>query len=222
MIGTIFNADQFKSAIKKLLPRGRVWSRDIDTVQDQVYSALAPTYERQTAAAIGLLNDSPPFSLDQMLPEWEAALGLPDPCVTTAQSHSQRVAQVISKLSYSGGQTVAYFVGLAEAVGYPDVSIQQYAPFRVGRSAMGSPLGTSDWAFAWTVNAPSLPVIYFSMGISAMGDGLYSLGGKELQCTINRYAPAHTLVTYANHYATRETADGFPRISADGSERAIA
>lgn len=199
MPGSIFSSADFLAALQALLPRGKAWPRDPDAVQTEVADALSPTYARQSAASNGLLLDSPPFQLDQMLPEWEATLGLPDPCAGEAQSHAQRVSQVLAKLSGPGGQSVAYFIQLAALLGYANCTITTYAPFRCGRSDCGDPLGGVGWFFVWLLNAPDLPVTYFQCGQSTCGDPLYALGGDELRCTINRYAPAHTVVLYSGN-----------------------
>lgn len=199
MVGPVFTATDFATAFQKLLPRGKAWPRDPDAVQTQFWMAMAPTYQRQTAAALALLLDSPAFQLNQMLPEWEAALGLPDICAGPNPSLEQRVAQVVAKFTLQGGQSVAYFIALAAKIGYPGVTITQYAPARAGRSHCGDPLCGPPWAHTWLVTAPTIPVFYAACGISRCGDPLYDLGANELECTINRYAPAHTIALYAGH-----------------------
>lgn len=183
-----------------LLPRGRVWPRDPDSTQFAFWNAMAGTWKRNSDAAIGLLNDSPAFSLNQMLPDWEATLGLPDDCAPAGQSIQQRVQAVVAKFTAMGGQSAAYFIALAEAMGYPGVTITQYAPARAGRSHCGDPCGgLVGWFFVWTVNAPTLAVIYAACGIAHCGDPLYGLQANELECTIEKYAPAHTVVLFSGH-----------------------
>ena len=119
---------------------------------------------------------------------------MPDNCVTAVQSFSQRVAAVRAKLTAIGGQSAAYFIQLAAALGYPDAVVTNYAPFRAGRSHCGSTLGLSEWFFYWTIYIPSLAVTYFECGLSACGDPLWTIAGNTLECTIKKYAPAHTVV----------------------------
>ena len=200
MLGPVFAQSDFQQALMNLTPQGRVWPRDPDSTQYAFWNAMAGTWKRNSDSAIGLLNDSPPFSLDQMLPDWESTLALPDDCAPAGQSTQQRVAAVIAKLSALGGQSVAYFIALAEAMGYPNVTITQYAPARCGRTTCGEPCaGLVGWFFLWVLNAPTLPVTYAACGIAHCGDPLYSLQGTELECTIERYAPAHTVVLFSGH-----------------------
>ncbi len=197
MAAPIYTVEDIQSALQALLPRGRVWPRDPDTVQADFWKAVAGTYKRNSDAAAALLTDVFPGTTEFLLPEWEETLGLPDPCVVSAQTIAQRVAAVVAKLAHSGGQSIEYFVTLANILGYPDSTITQYAPFRAGRSHCGDRLGGEDWFFVWTFDSPDLPVTYFRAGASTAGDPLYSLGGPELRCAIQRFAPAHTNVLFS-------------------------
>lgn len=199
MLAPFFSNSDFLAAFQKLLPRGYAWPRDSDAVMTKFWSSMAPVYARQSQDSSNLLLDSPVFQLNQMLPEWEQTLGLPDPCAGASPSLAQRVAQVVAKLSIPGGQSVQYFIDLAETLGYPGVTITEYSPAAAGRARCGDPCGGAPWAHVWLVTAPTLPVFYAECGISRCGDPLYDLVGDELKCTINRYAPAHTIVLYAGH-----------------------
>ena len=200
MPGPQFSQSDFQQALLNLLPRGFVWPRDPDSVQYNFWNAMAGTWYRNSVAAVNLLNDSPPFSLNQMLPDWEMTLGLPDDCAPANQSIQQRVQAVIAKFSSNGGQSVNYFISLAEAMGYTDVTITENAPARCGITTCGEPCaGSEGWYFLWELNAPNIPVIYAACGISHCGDPLYSLQASELECTIERYAPAHTVVLFSGH-----------------------
>ena len=94
--------------------------------------ALAQVYVRQTARSRNLVVDAFPATTVELLPEWENTLGLPDPCAGPSPTLGQRIAQVVARLTDSGGQSVAYFVELARRLGY-DITVTQYAPSRFGR-----------------------------------------------------------------------------------------
>lgn len=199
MAAPIYTAQDIQSALIALLPQGRVWPKELDTTQAETFGAIAQTFKRECDAGNALLVDAFPATTEFLLPEWEATLGLPDPCTAGAETIAQRVAQVVSKLSKPGGQSIAYFVSLAGALGYPNATVTQYAPFRVGRSRMGAPLGGAGWMFVWTLTAPTLPVTYFRTGLGRMGDPLYSLAADGLRCTIEAAAPAHTNVLFSGY-----------------------
>lgn len=179
-----------------LLPRGRAWPRDAASVQHQVASGLAPTFGRLDARAQALLVDAFPAFTVELLPEWEASLGLPDRCEGEFQTLEQRRAQVLSRLVDGGGQSIAYFTGVLDRLGYTGATITEYAPFRAGVSAVGMPLTGDDWWFAWNINLPDLRVFRFHADQSAVGEPLVSYSDLSVFCVIAAIKPAHTLVTY--------------------------
>jgi uncharacterized protein YmfQ (DUF2313 family) len=193
---TFTNAD-FQTALWSLLPRGRVWLRDPGSMQDNVLASFAPTFARNSTDALNLLVDAFPATALDLLPEWEATLGLPDPCTGPAPTIQQRRAQVVARLVNPGGQSIPYFINLAAALGFT-VTITQYAPFRLGQNAAGQPLGNVDWYYAWSINAPDVSVIYFRAGSSSAGDALAQWSNEVLECEIRARAPAHTVLQF--HY----------------------
>lgn len=182
----------YLAALQRLLPRGRAWPRDADAVLTRVLGALAPTLQRVDADALALLVDAFPPTADQLLPEWEATLGLPDPCAGPLPTLQQRQAQVAARFANSGGQSVEFFQDFAAGLGIP-VTIQAFAPFRAGQSTAGMAVGIVDWAFAWAVNAAAVAVTQFRAAASAAGEPLAAWGQPVLQCEIAALAPAHTL-----------------------------
>jgi uncharacterized protein YmfQ (DUF2313 family) len=189
---TLLSAD-FLRAYQALLPPGRVWPRDQDAVVTKTFAGLAPTYERSAARAVYLLQDAFPGSTFELLPEWEATLGLPDPCAGEAPTVQQRRAQVVSRLTATGGQSIQYFTAVAAALGYA-ITITQYTPSRFGRR-FGLPFGGQDWAFAWQVNAPTFTVSRLQFG-GAFGSPFASWGNNVLQCELQTYSPAHTILLF--------------------------
>ncbi|HTI79842.1 MAG TPA: putative phage tail protein [Acetobacteraceae bacterium] len=190
-----FTDSDYGTAIRYLMPTGRVWPAYPDTTQQQAVEALAPTPQRASARALNLLTDAFPSTADELLPEWEASLGLPDPCAGEAPTTALRQAQVTARFIAGGGQSIAYFVNFAKTLGY-DITITQFSPFRVGASTVGSPLYGEAWAFVWQVNAPQFSISYFSVGIGAAGEPLATWGNTVLQCELRRLAPAHTTVIF--------------------------
>lgn len=147
-------------------------------------------------SAVTLLLESDPRTTSEMLTDWERVLGLPESCVTTRQSIDQRRTAAAVKIAAMGGQSRAYFIALAAALGVL-VTITEYRPFTVGRT-VGNPLSNGDWIWAWRVNAPlTNPVVPFLVGSSTAGQPLRYWGNKMLECTIRRYKPAHTIVLFS-------------------------
>ncbi|MFS2103556.1 YmfQ family protein [Ralstonia sp. Ralssp135] len=195
MLAPNLTSDDYLRAFQALMPRGRVWPRDQDAVQTQVFSGLTQVYGRQTARSNYLLVDSFPGTTYELLPEWESTLGLPDPCAGESPTVQQRRAQVVARLANSGGQSAAYYIGFAAKLGY-GITITNFAPFRCGQSTAGQQLGTADWFFTWSVNAPLNTVVRFAAGQSAAGEPLASWNNTVLQCELSAIAPAHTVLQF--------------------------
>lgn len=187
--------EDFQIGFMNLLPTGAVWPRDSDSVIAQVSLSLVKEYTRNAAAAANLLTDAMPIAPVMMLPEWEASLGLPDPCAGASPTIQQRQQQVNARFTASGGQTPAYFISLAASLGYT-VTITQFSPFRVGINTVGQPLYGTAWAYAWQVNAPQFTIEYFAVDRDAVGEPLASWGNTVLQCELKRVAPAHTVLIF--------------------------
>ena len=196
MLAPFYKAADFLSAMQALLPRGRVWPRSATAVQTQVLSGLAPCYERQTARANYLLVDAFPSTTYELLPEWEATLGLPDPCAGPAPSIPLRRAQVIARLTALGGASIPYLVSFAASLGYT-VTITQYTQARAGMLRAGQPCNGYDWNFAWKITAPLNTIVRAKAGAMAAGDPLASWGNKVLECEFRAVMPAHTIPIFA-------------------------
>ncbi|WP_186200662.1 YmfQ family protein [Burkholderia gladioli] len=192
-----YSASDFASALSALMPRGLAWPRDPGSVMGTVIASLSPIWARHVAANNYLLVDAFPSTAVELLPEWEAALGLPDPCAGESPSLAQRQAQVVARFTNNGGASIAYFIGYTKTLGF-DVSISEFTPFRVGQQAVGDSVGVEGWAHTWRVNAPSNTINYFRASRSAVGEPLASWGNAVLLCEVTALKPAHTLVIVAN------------------------
>lgn len=189
-------AADYLSALQALLPRGRVWPRDPDATQTKALSGLTSVYERTTRRANQLLIDAFPGTAYELLPEWESALGLPDPCAGPSPTIQARRSQVVARFAGGGGQSVAYMVGFARNLGYT-ITITQFVPACAGNLMAGMPVNSNDWAYAWRVNAPLNTSYPFLAGYSAAGEPLSYNGNKVLECELMQIAPAHTTVFFS-------------------------
>lgn len=189
------------AAAQALMPTGPVWPRETGAKQTRILAGVAATAARLRARARALLDDAFPASAFYLLPEWEEALGLPDACSGAAPTLQGRRDQVVARLTARGGQSRAYFIGVAAALGFP-VTIREFAPFRIGGSVVGAPLLGDDWAFAWEISAPEQIIRTFDLGVSAVGEPLRSWGNGVLECVLRRLAPAHTIPIFAYRVET--------------------
>lgn len=190
-------SDDFFPRIQALFPRGAAWTTDSDAELVAFQHALADCFA-SVHAVLALLSEveSDPNQTTLLLPDFERALGLPDPCTPAGATLQQRRAALLSKMAQIGGQSKAYFIAVAAALGFT-ITITEFRPFRASASAAGDNANSQDWLFAWQVNAPAQTVSYFRAGQSAAGEPLAAWGNATLECVIRRLAPAHTTVIFA-------------------------
>lgn len=177
------------------MPRGFVWPRGTDATQTKALSGLVPVYVRTNARANKLLVEALPSTTFELLPEWEATLGLPDPCAGVSPTIQGRRAQVVARFSNIGGQSTSHMIAFAKSLGYT-ITITQFTPARAGMLRAGQPLCGTSWAHAWRVNAALNTINPFRAGYSVAGEPLSSSGNAVLECELKNYAPAHTTVFF--------------------------
>jgi uncharacterized protein YmfQ (DUF2313 family) len=159
---TARNETDFLAAAQALLPQGRAWPRDPAAKLTALLDGWARAYATVDARQSNLLIDAFPASTVELLPEWEATLGLPDPCLGQLPTIAQRQAQVLARIRATGGQSIPYLIAFAAVLGFA-VGIQEFAPFRAGVSHAGDSLNGSQ--------APAAGK-YFTAGNGAAGDPL--------------------------------------------------
>jgi uncharacterized protein YmfQ (DUF2313 family) len=202
-------------AFLNLLPQGQAWSRDLTTVQGRVYSGLAQYWGFVDGRAADLLErESDPRATLELLPDWEHAWGLPDLCMKEPLSIADRRIALAAKMTMLGGQSRQFFINLAAALGYT-IFIREYSPYMTGVSRCGDTraldrqaggdgtfdrwqLGSPDMRFYWTVKVTQTRLTWFRCGVSQTGiDRLLRIGlATDLECILDRYAPAHTPIIY--------------------------
>lgn len=192
-----YTADQYREQLKALLPPGRAFPRERGTTLDALLDAMAQELARIGARAEQLAMEAIPSLTTELLPDWERVAGLPDNCSgVLAETMQGRRADLVSKLTSLGGQSPAYFIAVAAALGFT-VTIEEFRPFRAGWSTAGDALTNGDWVFTWMVHAPAQTVRYFRAGQSAAGEPLATWGNSALECRLRKLKPAHTILLFA-------------------------
>jgi uncharacterized protein YmfQ (DUF2313 family) len=222
----------YASAFSALLPSGAAWPRGPSELQT-VLLGLSQIWGASTAGTISvdgragdlLETEADPRATLELLPDWERAWGLPDPCVAEVQSISQRRATLVQRMTIEGQQSRAFFIEQAALIGY-EVSITEYAPFQCGISACGDTrytpgvggqpayyvpginwddpltyrwhLGPPELRYYWTVHVLKMALTYFQAGSGQCGVNplLYVGLATDLECLIRRWKPAHTDVIF--------------------------
>ena len=131
-----------------------------------------------------------------LLSDWERIAGLPEECASAAElSTPERRAALAAKLANSGGQSRAYFIEFARALGF-EITITEFDPTVCGEMECGEPLLGEAWAYAWRVNAPLFSPVQFVCGANACGDTLGGATNAPLECAFDHLKPAHTFVFF--------------------------
>jgi uncharacterized protein YmfQ (DUF2313 family) len=167
-----------------------------------------PMWSRLQVRLNDLIAQIFPCSTVELLPEWEASLGLPDPCTGPLPTTQQRTAAVCGKFAGRGGASRAYFERLAASLGF-EIEIETYAPFEASRNRAGDPVYDEKWAYAWRIIAAPVQVVYFRASEGTAGDPLATWGNQLLECEINRVKPAHTVIvwSYVLEYSIWDSAE---------------
>lgn len=195
-MSAFFSAQDYLGALQALMPRGRVWPRDMDSAQTQLLLALVQVYERSDERAHALLIDGFPQSAVELLPEWEASLGLPDDCGGSPDAITERQARLVLKLQEPGGMTKGYFLGLATVLGYTDVTITEFGPTNCEMTCDVAVMD-EQFRFLWKVNVPHQGANHSVFRAGARCDerlDRYAFGA--LECQLMRLKPAHTQVIF--------------------------
>jgi len=186
----------YAAALQALLPVGAAWTFEKGALLTQLIDAIAVEFARVDTRGADLREEADPRTALELLADWERVTGLPDPCAGQADTIAERRARVVRALTARGGQSPAYFVALAAALGFA-IEIEELRPFRVGLSSVGGRLAAPPWNHVWIVRAPETTIRNFVVG-AAVGEPLRSWGNAILACVMQRFKPAHTrlIITY--------------------------
>jgi uncharacterized protein YmfQ (DUF2313 family) len=201
------DGDDYAQAFLTLLPRGQAWPKRPGSTLERACNGLSQYWGYVDGRAADLLErESDPRHTVELLPDWERAWGLPDPCFPEADTIAERQRMLVLYMTWLGGQSRAYFEGLMEWLGF-EVEIKEFAPFMAGVSRVGdtrptgSPkenyrwyIGPPEMRFAWTVSVGQASLTWFRAGSGQAGvDPHLRIGiPDDLQCLLERWKPAHT------------------------------
>lgn len=187
----------YLAQLQALLPPGPAWSKDADAPLTRLLTGLSQELARVDGRALQLVEEADPRTVAELFADWERVAGLPDACAVAFggdQTVAQRRAALVGRLATLGGQSAAYYVGLAAALGYA-ITVTEFKLHTV-QCTVNAPLYNGKWAFAWQVNAALNTVRKFDTN-SLVNEPLGVWGNALLECVIKRLAPAHTIVLFS-------------------------
>jgi uncharacterized protein YmfQ (DUF2313 family) len=189
-------AEAYAAHLASLLPRGDLWERGADPTMDKLLLWMGRELARIDQRIVDLLREADPREAVEMLPDWEAEVGLPDPCSGPAATLSGRRAEVLQRLRMQGGASRPYFIALADTLGYPGATITEFRPF-TARSACTHSVTAPAWWWTWRLNIAAAFTIRRFTARSACDEPIRAWGDAALECIVRRLKPAHTHVLFS-------------------------
>lgn len=186
----------YYALLQAALPQGPAWPKEDDAIISKQLSVWAEEFARVDARIEDLINDADPRTTSELLLSYERVAGLPDECVTTSQSHQQRISALVTKLQTLGGQSRQYFIDMAADLDYPDATIDEFYPMRCD-DPCDSVLNSVADRYWWRINLPSDGATYVMKCDDPCDSPLQSWGEEVIECRIEQYKPAHTNVIFA-------------------------
>jgi uncharacterized protein YmfQ (DUF2313 family) len=202
------SGDDYATQFIGLLPQGQAWPRAPDSILAQACNGLSQYWGVVDGRAGDLLErESDPRQTVELLPDWETAFGLPDPCFQEPLTIADRQSVLVQRMTLLGAQSRAWFIEVAEWLGY-HIRIGEYAPWMVGISRCGETadelehfrweIAAPEIRFYWKVHVDRARLSWFraSSGVCGVDPHLIIGLATDLECVLNRWKPAHTLIIY--------------------------
>jgi uncharacterized protein YmfQ (DUF2313 family) len=132
------SCEDYTEAHAALLPTGPAWPREYDSVLMELIGGLscvwADPVDRRAADLLEIESD--PRLTIELLPDWERAWGLPDPCYDAPLTIDERHKALMMRMTMLGAQSREFFIGVAAQIGYT-ITITEYRVFVVGIDRCG-------------------------------------------------------------------------------------
>lgn len=192
------NDRTYLSALQRLLPLGWAWTRSSNANLTRLLHAFASTLSRLHSRALDLQEGASPLTATETLLDWERLLDLPGKCGDVPESIQERRDAIASRLTSTGGQSVAVFEGIARQFDTRAV-VREFRPAICGFARCGDQLnGSHSSRHHWQIQFSSLSVRFARAGGARCGDKLSEFNEQTLaECLIRMAAPAHTYLTFS-------------------------
>lgn len=190
-------ADDYTHQQLRLLPTGPAWPKEGDSSSVRLFEPTGTALAEFHARVEQLIEEVDPRTTSELLDDWDRVVGLPDPCLDPPTSTAERRRRVVQRLTYQGGQSAAFFVGLLAVLGFPGATVTEFRPMRC-TSKCNAPINQGGWRFGWRVTVPAATVTKVLTTIGRCNEPLASWGNPGLECLVAAHKPAHTrlLVAY--------------------------
>jgi uncharacterized protein YmfQ (DUF2313 family) len=184
-------ADDYTVHLHQLLPTGPAWPREGDSPTQRAFASVGQSMSDAHGRLNQLIAEADARTTSELLDDFESVVGLPDPCLDLPTSTAERRRRVVQRLTYQGGQSAAFFIGLLAALGYPGATVTEYRPLRANGKCNAS-LNQGGWRHGWTVNVPASVDVKPMTCTARCSDPLATWGNPGLECLLSVHKPAHT------------------------------
>ena len=124
-------------------------------------------------------------------------LGVPDRCTPANLDTVDRQRAAYQRLTEQGGQSRAYFIGLAALLGEPNVSISEFSRMTCNSNCNDALMSEAD-VFTWRANVPRPALNSRLMNCNSPCDSALSeYTPSVIECAFKERKPAHTNVIFA-------------------------
>jgi uncharacterized protein YmfQ (DUF2313 family) len=191
------SSSDYLQQLQALLPPGPAWASDDASFITHLFTGLAQELARVDGRVLQLVEEADPRTVAELFSDWERVAGLPDACAVAFggdQTVAQRRSALVGRLTTLGGQSPAYYIGVAAALGYA-ITITEFQQHSVNDD-VNCYLFDAAWNFAWQVNAALNTVTDLTVD-STVDDALAIWGNSLLECVIKRLAPAQSTVLFS-------------------------
>lgn len=180
-----------------LLPPGWVWPTDPASTMGRVLTPLATALSTIEAEAARLQQEAVgPREAVDLLEAYERLLaGAADGIDTASLSAADRQAVAHQRWIARGGQSPAYFIQLAAALGTA-ITITEQIASQCDLAECDDEITPDSEAFVWIVNLPTDRLINAECDVTECGDALGDIVLSICEPVIRAFRPAHTLVVF--------------------------
>lgn len=183
--------EAYREQLFGLLPTGRAWPRGPGTVLYKLLDASAERFADIDRRAVGLLDELLVSRTFDLLPEWEADLGLPDSCSVLGSSVQVRRAAALHKQVSKPDMSPEAYREIARSFGV-EIAIDELNQARADAIA-GLDTTNGKWRFVWWIAIPlSSDVQYFTTESDVETPLSTVERNTELECRLQKASPAHT------------------------------
>lgn len=173
---------EWSRALRQLLPPGRAMQTLLGAKTEDVTLAAGAEFARFDERIDALLRESDPRTTEEMLDEWEAEYGLPDPCVTLPATTAERIGALLARRNRQRGViSAARFIDIAAQAG-GSIYLRPIRPILAGTGVVGDGCYNPLDAYVW-------PVI----GTDVRAD---SVTAQVISCAFLNLAQRHTKAVF--------------------------